>query len=71
MMTDKAPSMQGGHTEVDNYRRIRKPRVSEPLNAHLMEAFHKRQKDFKPQHIGLQVPFVWISKYRKRFYSLV
>jgi hypothetical protein len=62
--------MQGGHTEFDNYRRIRKPRVSEPLNAHLKEAFNERQKEFKPQRERLQVPFVWIPKYRKRFYMV-
>ena len=68
MITDNPPAMQGTHTEFDNYRRIRKPRVSEPLNAH-SECL--RQKEFKPRHIELQVPFVWIPKYRKRFYSLV
>jgi hypothetical protein len=44
MITDNPPAMQGTHTEFDNYRRIRKPRVSEPLNAHLIEAFHEREK---------------------------
>jgi len=49
--------MPGRPPEFDNSGKIRKPHRSEPLKAHLKEAFNERQEKFKSHNMGLQVSF--------------
>jgi len=51
IITDKPQAMAGRLPEFDNSRKIRKPHRSEPLKAHLKEAFNERQEKVKSHNM--------------------